>query len=197
MNHREGGSRRGSECTLLITVGYTDDVVAPVRRSTPSDPICKRLASSQIRPEEQVRLIKNMLADRGEQQAAKDLEPGDALKLVEFLDLVRLFVLPQSPAPYGEQILRTGRLDASIRPTCIRYSAQVCGWHRLLPDSVQISGHERESTHSGGGHSQVWNGRYNGRKVAIKVLNIYGGDDPAKKKEIAKVGHLATVLMTP
>ena len=74
-----------SKCTLLITVGYIDDVVTPVCRSMPSDPICKRLVSS--RPEEQDWLIKDMLGDRGEHWAAKDLEPGDALKLVEFFEI--------------------------------------------------------------------------------------------------------------
>ena len=51
-------------------------------------PISKRLVSSQLSPAEQIQLIKEMLADRGEQQAAKSLQPGDALRLVEFLDLV-------------------------------------------------------------------------------------------------------------
>ena len=74
-----------SKCTLLIMVGYIDDVVTPVRRSMPSDPICKRLVSS--RPEEQDWLIKDMLGDRGEHRAAKDLELGDALKLVEFFEI--------------------------------------------------------------------------------------------------------------
>ena len=76
-----------SKCTLLVTVGYTDDVVAPVRRSMPCDPICKRLVSSQFRPEEQDWLIKDMLGDRGEHQTAKDLKPGEALKLVEFVEI--------------------------------------------------------------------------------------------------------------
>ena len=54
-----------------------------------NDPIPKRLVSFQFNADEQIRLIKEMLADRDEQRAGNDLEPGDALKLVELLDSVR------------------------------------------------------------------------------------------------------------
>ena len=50
-------------------------------------PISKRLPSSQD-PAEQIKLIKEMLADKSEQRAAESLEPDSALRLVEFLDLV-------------------------------------------------------------------------------------------------------------
>jgi len=52
-------------------------------------PISKRLVSFQFTPAEKIQLIKEMLADRGEQEAARVLKPGDASKLIELLDSVR------------------------------------------------------------------------------------------------------------
>jgi len=95
--------------------------------------------------------------------------------------------------PYGKQVLRANRLDASIRPSCVRYLARVCGWHILLPKSAEIAGHEPESELGGGGHSTVWIGSHNSRKVAIKVLAIYEGDDNARKKEVTRVSCTITV----
>ena len=53
-------------------------------------PISKRLATFQFAPAEEIQLIREMLANRGEQEAAKGLEPSDAANLIEFLDSVRL-----------------------------------------------------------------------------------------------------------
>ena len=50
--------------------------------------ISKRLVSSQLSPAEQIQLVEEMLADKGEQQAAKGLKPDDASRLIELLDLV-------------------------------------------------------------------------------------------------------------
>ena len=52
-------------------------------------PVSRRLVSFQFTPAEQIQLIKEMLADRDEQEAARDLVPGDASKLIELLDSVR------------------------------------------------------------------------------------------------------------
>jgi len=52
-------------------------------------PISKRLISFQFTPAEQIQLIKAMLTDRNEQEAARGLESGDWPKLVELLDSVR------------------------------------------------------------------------------------------------------------
>ena len=193
MAHR-GGSSRNSEHAFVVTIRYANDAVEYLRGSALSDPICKRLVSSQLNSTDQIRLINEVLVDKGEQQAAKDLEPGDALKLVELLDLVRLFFPSQSPISYGEQTLRTGDLDVSIRPAFIHHLAEVCGWHAIIPNSAQISGHELESPYSGDTHSKVWIGKYNGQKVTIKAPNIYGSYDQAQKRKIAKVSCLVIVL---
>ena len=92
------------------------------------------------------------------------------------------------PIPYGKQVLKEDRLDPSTRPTCICYLARVCGWHVLLPKSAEISGHEAEAEAIGGsGYSTVFSGSYNSRKVVIKVLRIFEGDEGAQKKEITRV----------
>jgi len=54
----------------------------------------------------------------------------------------------------------------------------------LLPNSVQISNHQRVSPLSGSAHSSVWLGGYNGRKVVIKAINFYTSDDEEKKREL-------------
>ena len=178
---------------MRITVygGYTDGE----NQILSVGPISKRLASFQFTPTEQIQLIKDLLADRGEQEAARVLELGDASKLVELLDSVRLLPPSQSPIPYAyrKQVLREDRLDTLIRPTCVRYLARVCGWHILLPKSAEISGHEPESEIGGGGYSSVWIGSHNSQKVAIKVLAVYEGDDSARKKEVTRVSHTVAV----
>ena len=164
-----------------------------MNRILSAGPISKRLVSFQFTPAKQIQLIKEMLADRGGQEAAKVLERGDASKLIELLDSVCLpfsFLVINALRP---QVLRADRLVPLIRPTCIRYLARVCEWHILLPESAKISGHKPEVEIGGGGYSTVWSGSHNSQKVAIKVLAVYEGDDDARKKEIRRVSWLATV----
>jgi hypothetical protein len=55
---------------------------------------------------------------------------------------------------------------------------------------VRISAFERESQspHAGGGYSDVFLGKFNDRKVIVKVLKVYSGDDLATKERRIKVG---------
>jgi hypothetical protein len=78
--------------------------------------ISKRLISSDFSPAEQVKLIKGILADKDEQQAAKGLEPGGALKFVETLDLVCLlysFPITNILREIDLENGRTGRFDSA------------------------------------------------------------------------------------
>jgi hypothetical protein len=97
MFHQAYESDSSSRCLSPITVWCTDDGSVATSGSVPADPISKRLVSSYFDPARQIELIKEMLANRDEQQAAKDLKPEEASKFVEVLDLVRLF--PSSPSP--------------------------------------------------------------------------------------------------
>ena len=90
MADQEGGLGQNSECALLTTVA-----TLMMNQLLLAGPI-SRLVSFQFAPTEQIKLIKEMLADRGEQEMARVLQPGDASKLIELLDSVRL--LPSSPA---------------------------------------------------------------------------------------------------
>jgi len=84
MADQEGELYRNSESILLIAVA-----AAIVNQILLAGPISKRLVSFQFTPADQIRLIKEVLADRSKQETAKVLEPGDASKLIELLDSVR------------------------------------------------------------------------------------------------------------
>ena len=60
-----------------------------MNRILSAGPIPKRLVCFQFTPAEQFQLVNEMLADRREREAGKDLEPTDASNLIEFLDSVR------------------------------------------------------------------------------------------------------------
>jgi hypothetical protein len=94
MFHQAYESDSSSRCLSPITVWCTDDGSVATSGSVPADPISKRLVSSYFSPAQQIELIREMLADRSEQQAARALEPEEASKFVEMLDLVRLFSPP-------------------------------------------------------------------------------------------------------
>jgi hypothetical protein len=158
-------------------------------------PISKDLISHEFSPNDRIRYIKKLLASREEQENAKLLETGDAVKFVELLDEVSLSCPRHHPTTQrltGDQVLRTGGLDERTRPTCTRYLARVCGWHSTLPNSARISNHKRETENSGGGSSTVWVGRYDEQKVIIKVLNFYRSYDDIKKRELTKVSYYLT-----
>jgi len=144
----------------------------------PKVSVSKTLVSREFSLDEQIRLIKGILRSRDEQEAAKSLELNNASNFIELLD----------------KALKSGRLDGKDRPTCVRYLARVCGWHGLLPVSMQVSSHQPEpEPHSAGGQSTVWLGRYNGQKIIIKKLNLYAGDSDSRKKKLIKVSYLFTV----
>ena len=92
MVHLVDESDGNSECLSLIAVWYTDDGSAPTGGSMLTYPISKYLVSFDLSHAKKIELIKEMLANKNEQQAAKRLEPGEASRLVEMLDLVHLFL---------------------------------------------------------------------------------------------------------
>ena len=102
MVHQAYESDSSSRCLSLIKVWCTDGRSVATSGSVPADPIPKRLVSSSFDPARQIELIREMLADRGEQQAARALGPEEASKFVEMLDLVRLFLSSPSPMSHGK-----------------------------------------------------------------------------------------------
>jgi hypothetical protein len=56
----------------------------------PGGSISKYLVSRDLSPENRIRYIKRLLADREEQQGAKALDSDNASRLVELLDEVRI-----------------------------------------------------------------------------------------------------------
>ena len=64
---------------------------------------------------------------------------------------------------------------------------------------MRISAFERESQplHASGGYSDVFLGKYNDRKVVVKVLKVYSGDDLATKERRTKVGLSDYSMVAP
>jgi hypothetical protein len=192
MDDQADESDSSSECLSPIAVLYANDGSVPTGKTVLEDPTSKRLVSLDFSPARKIALIEEILADRNEQQASKDLEPGDALSLVELLDLVRLFLSSLPPASYGNQVLMNNELSASIRPSCVHYLARLCGWHKLLPISALISACERKFPHRNDEHSETCFGRYNDQEVIVKVMKVYWETTALKERRV-KVGHLITV----
>ena len=66
-----------------------------------------------------------------------------------------------------------------LRGKCLSTLCKICGYHALLPRSVQISLHyDRTSVpRYQGGFAEVWKAEHNGREVAVKVLKVYATSD--------------------
>jgi len=65
---------------------------------------------------------------------------------------------------------------------------QLCGWTGLLPISHFIpEGLTRtaEDPVTSGSLSDVWEGTYNDKRVAIKALRVYKGDDMRKVSKVS------------
>ena len=69
-----------------------------------------------------------------------------------------------------------------LRGKCLNTLCRICGYHALLPRSVQISLHyDRTGTpRYHGGFAEVWKAEHKGREVAVKVLKVYASSSLAK-----------------
>jgi hypothetical protein len=65
----------------------------------------------------------------------------------------------------------------------------ICGRRALLPRSVQIEPHYNRFVDPPyrGGFADVWEGDYQDKKVAVKVLRIYVSSDPDKIRRVCHV----------
>jgi hypothetical protein len=63
---------------------------------------------------------------------------------------------------------------------CIRILVQLASESSELPPDLCVSGVEKRGLKSGGTFSDVWDGIFHGRKVAIKVIRIHGQGDRKK-----------------
>lgn len=160
----------------------------------PKGSISKHVVSHDLSHEDLVFLIKKLLDDKLEQDGAKNLEPGDATKFVELLDEVGLSLLRRLTASDWKQLLKTSGLGKRRRSPCVRYLARVCGWHSILPNSVQISDYQRVSLCSGGSTSTVWAGIRGDQKIVVKALTVYVPFGENKKKELTSVSYPVAVI---
>ena len=80
-------------------------------------------------------------------------------------------------------------LDAlvpQLRSRCLGIMCKICGHHGLLPNSIQIPlCYDRAHFPLyQGGYAEVWEGEYQGRKVAVKVLKVYRTSNLDKIKRV-------------
>ena len=62
-----------------------------------------------------------------------------------------------------------------LKRKCLNTLCKICGHHALLPSPFQISicfDRSEEALYSGG-YADVWMGKHQGHKVAVKVLKVY------------------------
>ena len=76
-------------------------------------------------------------------------------------------------------MLNSDTLALRRRRKCLGALRKLCGRHALLPRSVQITPTYDRSNDPQyrGGYAEVWKGKYQGRKVAVKVLIVYVSSD--------------------
>ena len=74
------------------------------------------------------------------------------------------------------------------RGMCLRQLYRICGYHALLPKTLQIPFcYDRTSFPLyRGGYADVWKGTHHGLDVAVKVIRIYSNSDLQK---IIDVGY--------
>ena len=74
-----------------------------------------------------------------------------------------------------------------LRQKCLSVLCKICGRQALLPGSLQLPrcGHRSDGPLYGGGSADVWEGKHQGTKVAVKVLRVVVGD----LDKIRSVGH--------
>jgi hypothetical protein len=65
---------------------------------------------------------------------------------------------------------------------------RLCGNSGILPTSYHLNdGIEKSGSvpHGSGGFADVWQGKFRGRRVALKVLRTYATDDINKVKKVS------------
>lgn len=96
MSRREGKSSSISEHAATINLRLVDGWLGPVQGTIPKGSISKHLVSHNLTPPEKAQCIQRLLASKEEQRETMNLEPGDALRLVELLDEVCFLPLNHS-----------------------------------------------------------------------------------------------------
>ena len=78
-------------------------------------------------------------------------------------------------------------LEPSPRKSCLHTLSKICGCHGLLPGSVKIpfDYNPSDTPLYHGGFANVWKGGYQGREVAVKVLNI----NQTNSDKVIRVSH--------
>ena len=116
--------------------------------------------------------------------------PERAMVLLEVFDKVRsvknTFPRIDSQHRYVSQALRATTHDVVI----FKRFRQLCGWTGLLPTSHIIPEELIQTTEYpvfSGAFGDVWEGIYKEKRVAIKALRVYKGDD---LRQVRKVTHL-------
>ena len=82
-----------------------------------------------------------------------------------------------------DQALETGpHISPSSRIKCLKLLYRTCGFHALLPETLQIPifYDKTGSPLYKGAYADVWKGKYCGQDVSVKVIRIYSNSDLRK-----------------
>ena len=122
-------------------------------------------------------------------RCVQDLQGGDLVWLVDYLDKVRRYatLLHSQPKP----LKALGGLDSSSPAfrKCLRELKTICGTGGMLPTSYTLLSHLLNigsEPFASGGYGDVYEGTHNGSRVCIKRVRSYTSEDP---KKAARVCH--------
>ena len=136
------------------------------------------------------RYLYHLIQSDGEDHYLSDLQGSDLIRLVDFLDRVRV------PIPASIQFAKQTSQALTIIPTaddvsrlCLHKLQTICSHHGFLPSSHIISGgltRVGDYAFASGGFADVWEGVHGNTKVCIKCPRITVRD----RQDIEKVNDL-------
>ena len=149
--------------------------------------ILQRLYSLNTSSPHLCRNLHDLIQSDGEDHYLLNLQESDLIRLVEFLDKVRI------PPSASLQLTEQAPQALTIIPTaddvsrlCLHKLQAICSHRAILPSSYIIAGGLSKLDHyafASGGFAYVWEGVHDSTKVCIKCLKI----TVSNRKDIEKV----------
>ena len=156
----------------------------------PTSQILRHLYSLDTSSPDFSRYLYHLIQSDGEDHYLLDLQGSDLIRLVDFLDKVRV------PPSASLQLTEQASQALTIIPTaddvsrlCLHKLQAICSHHGILPSSHIISGGLTKLGDypvASGGFAEVWEGMYKKTKVCIKCPRINTRD----RQDIEKVNDL-------
>ena len=143
------------------------------------------------------RYLYHLIQSDGEDHYLLDLQGSDSIRLVDFLDKVR--VPPSASLQLTEQASQALTIIPAtddVSRLCLHKLQVICSHHGTLPSSYNIAGGLTKVSDypvASGGFADVWEGTHNSIKVCIKCPKI----TIKNRRGVEKVNHLRGISFTP